>query len=125
MLSIKDFKPGHEAYILYAKRGKTEEYNIEKCFIISVGRKYVKVGSSPDCRFPTEYCNLRGYDDYYSPKETWYDPKRLFPTYQQAAEHIEKDRLRRAIKEQIHQQKLEILTLAQLHDINEILKKFK
>lgn len=123
MVSIKDFKQGQPAYILTVSRGKTSNISIEKCFVISVGRKYVKVGKSLEDRFPADYCNLRGYDDYYSPKESWGDMKRLFPTQQQAAESVEKDELKRAIKKQIDYQKLEMLTLTQLQKINDILAK--
>lgn len=123
MLSIKDFKQGQPAYILTINRGKTPNVDIEKCFIISVGRKYVKVGKSLEDIFPTEYCNSRGYDDYYSPKEDWRGTKRLFPTQQQAVDSIEKENLKREIKKQIEYQKLEMLTLTQLQEINDILAK--
>lgn len=123
MLSIKDFKQGQPAYILTINRGKTPNVDIEKCFIISVGRKYVKVGKSLEDRFPTEYCNSRGYDDYYSPKEDWRSTKRLFPTQQQAVDSVEKENLKREIKKQIEHQKLEMLTLTQLQKINDILAK--
>lgn len=123
MLSIKDFKQGQPAYILTIGRGRTPNVSIEKCVVVSVGRKYVRVGKSLEDRFLTEYCNLRGYDDYYSPKETWGDTKRLFPTQQQAAESVEKDELKQTIRKRISNQRLEMLTLEQLQKIHDILTK--
>lgn len=89
----------------------------------NAGRKYVKVGKSLEDRFPMEYCNSGGYDDYYSPKKGWRGTKRLFPTQQQAVDSVEKENLKREIKKQIEHQKLEMLTLTQLQKINDILAK--
>lgn len=120
MVSIKDFTPGQNAYILHETWSSGKRQDIIRCVVIAVGRKYVKVGTDLNDRFPREYHNLRGDDDYLTIKDGWRGGYKLFPTQEQAFGEIEREKLIQDIRNHINQI-YDCLTLKQLQDIHRIM----
>ena len=93
-MTLKDFKPGQEAYIVSVKRGLKGGYTIKECEIVSVGRKYV---TAFDLGYHFGKKVFRSgnsiTDECLYEKDNWETIDRLFLTKEAANNCIEKDEL--------------------------------
>lgn len=88
-MTIKDFKPGQEVFVLSTTRGQTVNHAIRKYIVKSVGRKYVKVATED---FPNLTVDFRKqeYDsgDYLIENKDWGERMKLFSSLQAANDDI-------------------------------------
>lgn len=119
MVATKDFKAGKKAYIVTKKRGRIQEQFVSECYVVSVGRKYVRVTEHEGSRYTSDFYNLRGDDDYLS---EYNSERKLFPTEKLAFEDMENETLKKWLSEATEYRKMESYTVEQLRRVKEILE---
>lgn len=119
MVTTKDFKHGKKAYIVTKKRGRIQEQFVSECYVVSVGRKYVRVTEHEYSKYTSDFYNLRGDDDYLS---EYNSERKLFPTEKAALEDVEKEKLKKWFLEATEYRKIELYTVEQLRKVKEILE---
>lgn len=126
-MNIKDFKVGQTVWVELvgdARRGKTDEQCIEEWEIASVGRKYIKAAkkynssSIHETTFEFDECRER-----FSQKTRFSADYILYMTRQEIEEKREKNRLFREIEERFRYGSRKDISLEQLREIGDILKK--
>lgn len=119
--SIKDFKVGEKAYVVYANIGYNSPPRMKEVIITKVGRKYVTVKGLES--YSSEYC----YDDdsnVFRPKENYDISTLLYSSKNSAEEEIKRLQLKPKIST-IIQYKIGSFSTEDIKAIYEIVKKYE
>lgn len=119
--SIKDFKVGEKAYVVYANIGYNNPPRMEEVIITKVGRKYVTVKGLES--YSSEYC----YDDdsnVFRPKENYATNILLYSSKILAEEEITRLLLKPKISN-IIRNKINSFSNDDIKAIYEIVKKYE
>lgn len=120
-MSIKDFKPGQDAFMLLENTGRNEEPKIEKTVVLSIGRKYVKVllGIS-QCKI--DFFSNLDEENYLLENVDWGERRKLFPGRQEVEDYLERGKIYRDLMNLLRYGNKNDFTLEQLREAKRILE---
>ena len=121
-MTLKDFKPGQEAYSLIREMNIAIKYRVEECMVISVRRKYVTASPKEALGYPREFYLDDITDEYLLENKDWGCRYMLFPTKEALDNYIEKENLREWLNNAMSRSKVLSYSLDQLRAIKAILE---
>lgn len=120
-ININDFKPGQDAFMLLENTGRTEEPEIEKVVVLSIGRKYVKVAKE-NSRNEIDFFSNFDEENFLLENVDWGEKRKLFPDRQAVEDYLERGAIYRDLRDLLKFYNEDDFTLEQLRKAKRILE---